>query len=42
MEISTSDQELLDDVKKFTQIFDFIYFYVIDNIISNKNEKKKK
>lgn len=42
MEINTSDQELLDDIKKFTQIFDFIYFYAIDNIISNKNEKKEK
>ena len=41
MEISEKDEELLDDIKKFTEIFESIYFYTAFNIIINKNENKK-
>jgi len=43
MEISCNDQELIDEIKKFTQIFNNIYFYIIENIVKdekNKNDKK--
>mgnify|MGYP006437623765 CR=1 FL=1 len=41
MEISSKNEEMLDEIKKFTRIFEKIYFYTIFNVIKNKNEKKK-
>jgi hypothetical protein len=41
MKIMAKDEEILDDIKKFTNIFEKIYFYVTMNIIINNNENKK-
>tara|TARA_X000000368_G_scaffold412551_1_gene399145 strand:+ start:676 stop:1470 length:795 start_codon:yes stop_codon:yes gene_type:complete len=41
MEQITKDEEILDDIKKFTSIFEKIYFYVTMNIIIDEKENIK-
>jgi len=38
MENSSKDEELMDDIKKFTTIFEKAYFYLTFNIVVFKNE----
>tara|TARA_Y100001970_G_C14249301_1_gene870606 strand:- start:3385 stop:4182 length:798 start_codon:yes stop_codon:yes gene_type:complete len=40
MENSPKDEEMMDDIKKFTNIFKKTYFYLIFNIVISKNESK--
>jgi len=38
MEISSKDEDLMDDIRKFTNIFKKTYFHLILNVVVTKNE----